>query len=658
MGHPKSVMAPDWGARSILIGMASDDNSAGTRDRGRKSGSLRRQLVFATVSVQCVLVLGFLGLSVWQDWHGAQARLDSRLRYQADFLAASAARPLASGDMDTLEHLLDVQRRATNVRDAQITDPRGRAIANTDGALNGRDTLQDDELAAAGSATTTRVVKTADGEEGVAPVIAGGRVIALAWIYPDNTREHQQLSAILRTGMWYALLTLLANALVSLLLARSVLKPVHTLVGGTRRVAEGAEPGEVFPLRVASNNEIGELTDAFNDMVESLEKQRGGLNDTLALLDSMLANAPVGFAFLDRKARFVRVNQYLADMNQQPISRHLGHSVGEILAPGMAATVESLTARVFETGESLRDYELVSGRSDPRTMRSWLANFFPVRSSGDKVRWVGIIVSETTERKQTEEALRRTEKLAATGRLAASIAHEINNPLEGITNLLYLLRHDSSLDEQAQRYAEMAQYEVARVSEITQQTLRFYRQSTLPVTVSLAELVESVLVLYHGKIHAAQVTVEKRFAPDTAMFGLSGELRQLIANLVGNAVDAMPFGGRLVLKLAPSHDWATGEAGMRLTCADTGHGMEQAVRRRIFEAFFTTKESTGTGLGLWVSAEILGKHKATVRVRSRTKLGALDGRGGSVFMIFFPENGVAERATVEAEAAEVGVDPS
>jgi PAS domain S-box-containing protein len=422
---------------------------------------------------------------------------------------------------------------------------------------------------------------------------------------------------------------------------------VNFLLKGTRKVAQGTPPAEVFPLQVQSSNEIGELTEAFNAMVESLESQRAGLHDTLALLDSMLANAPVGFAFLDNKNRFVRVNQYLAEMNGAPISRHLGREVGEVALPEVAEQTRRMLATVFETGASLSDQELSNMAPDAAQQRTWSANFFPVRSSGEQVRWVGVIVTETTERKLTEEALRRSEKLAAAGRLAASIAHEINNPLEGVTNLLYLLRHHDSLDDEARGYANMAQHEVSRVSQITQQTLRFYKQSTLPVTVSVPEVVESVLVLYQGKIHAGQVQVEKRFVEPAEVFALSGEMRQLLANLVGNALDASPNGGRLILRVTPSRDWKTGERGIRLVCADTGSGMDDGVRRRIFEPFFTTKEATGTGLGLWVSAEILAKHQATVRVRSRTSESGKP--SGTVFMVFFPDGGL--QAELDREQA-------
>lgn len=624
----------------------------------RNSGSLRRQFVVAAVSVQCILVLGFVALLVWQDISSIQERQVQRLRYQAAFLAASVSRPLAQGNTDLLAELVNIEREAGTIRDAQITDRQGRSLANTNGALVGRETLNEEELQSVQDLRGPMVLNVADANEAVSPVMWQGKPIAFAWVYPNNLIEREQITRILFTGFLYVLLAIGANWFVALAVARSVLKPVNALVSGTRKVADGANPSDVFPLRIQGNTEIGELTDAFNDMVDTLEKQRAGLHDTLALLDSMLSNAPVGFGFLDHKHRFVRINQHLADMNGQPVSKHLGRPVAELWPRDFAIAVEQMSSQVFETGHALRDFEYVSYGGETGNMRSWILNFFPVRSSGEKVRWVGVIVIETTERKQTEETLRRSEKLAATGRLAASIAHEINNPLEGVTNLIYLLSHHRSLDAEARRYAEMAQHELTRVSEITQQTLRFYKQSTLPVNVSMSELVQSVLLLYQGKILAAGVTVVTRFREPVTIVGFSGELRQLLANLIGNALDAMANGGRLFLCAKPSQDWRTGEPGVRLVCADSGTGMSESVRRRIFEPFFTTKEATGTGLGLWVSAEIVAKHHAHIKVRSRAS--AADHSGsGTVFMVFLPETGpVQQQASHARSKAEVSAMPT
>jgi signal transduction histidine kinase len=252
---------------------------------------------------------------------------------------------------------------------------------------------------------------------------------------------------------------------------------------------------------------------------------------------------------------------------------------------------------------------------------------------------VGAVIVDTTERKRAEDALRKTEKLAAAGRLAASIAHEINNPLEAVTNLLYLLCTQKNLDSQARAYAELAQHEVARVSEITQQTLRFYRQSSIAVMSNVSELLDSVLALHLGRVHALRVEVYRRYERDVSLYCFAGELRQLFANLVGNALDAMlRSGGTLRLSVRKSRSWRNPDVtGVRISVCDTGSGMTPAVRLRIFEPFFTTKEDTGTGLGLWVSAEIVQKHGGVVRVRSRAAETIHAGQmPGTIFMLFFP----------------------
>jgi signal transduction histidine kinase len=302
---------------------------------------------------------------------------------------------------------------------------------------------------------------------------------------------------------------------------------------------------------------------------------------------------------------------------------------------------------VVETEIPVHDLEL-NGQDDVRGAWTWLITAYPVRPAQDQLRWVGVIVMDVSERKRSEDALRRTEKLAATGRLAASIAHEINNPLEAITNLLYLLRRFCRLDDAALNYVTIAEREVRRMSEITQQTLRFYRQSTLPGRCTMAELLDSVLDMYNVRLSTLGIELERHYEPNLDLYCFAGELRQVIANLVSNAMDATAGGGRLIVCARQSRDWVHPQReGVRITIADSGSGMSPEVRDRLFEAFFTTKGATGTGLGLWVSHEIILKHHGVVHVRSRQ--GA-----GTVFQIFFPDNEellVGTMVQAEAEAA-------
>jgi PAS domain S-box-containing protein len=346
-------------------------------------------------------------------------------------------------------------------------------------------------------------------------------------------------------------------------------------------------------------------------------------------------------AFVDRNGRVVRVNQIFADLTGIAVSRHLGRTLTELLPKAVAPEIEGAVHRVFSSEEPVRNLELNGEGGKLRRPWTWLISAYPVRTTPNQVRWVGIIALDASDRKRSEEAMRRSEKLAVTGRLAASIAHEINNPLEAITNLLFLLRCSNDLPEAARQYVAMADHEVRRISEITQQTLRFYRQPTQPARVDAEELFDSVLNLYQSRILAVDIHVEREYEAGLTLFCFAGEIRQVFANLVGNAIDASVAGGRLVLRTRRSRDWRNpAQFGVRFTVADTGAGMEPEVREHIFEAFFTTKDATGTGLGLWVSQEIVLKHHGLMRVRSRSvaPLGAPEQRGsGTVFEIFLPD---------------------
>jgi PAS domain S-box-containing protein len=607
--------------------------------------SIRGQLIFGLILLEGLLVVVFATLLVREQASEIHERARIRLEAEAKLLALQSQDSLAQGQGAYLQPIVRTMQNSPSIHAAMVTDAQGRVLASSDPSLDGQNVLtrfERKQITPNASSTIFRVPGGA--RECIVPVNVQGEVVGYAWVYEDATSERQQIYSLVRITIIFAAFGALGTAIIASFLARSITRPLNSLLVATRKLIHDPETKEGFPLEVTSANEAADLTRAFNLMVTSMDEQRAGLSDTLALLDSMLENAPIGFAFFDRKFRYVRINQFLADMNRLPISRHLGRTIAELLPDPAAEQLQACVQNVFETGQAVRDFELNSPNfNDTEENRSWLINVYPVKTASQSVRWVGAIIVETTERKRSEEALRKTEKLAAAGRLAASIAHEINNPLEAITNLLYLLCSELSLDTQARAYAESAQYEVSRVAEMTQQTLRFYRQSTLPVVANVAELLDSVLTLFQGRVHALHVEVTRSFGRDVDLYCFSGELRQLFANLVGNALDAMNHGGRLWLRVRRSRSWVDDSPGVRIFIADNGCGMTQRTRQRIFEPFFTTKDATGTGLGLWVSEEIIHKHNGTVRVASRPDEAANNGRkaAGTVFMVFFPDSGVA-----------------
>ncbi len=283
------------------------------------------------------------------------------------------------------------------------------------------------------------------------------------------------------------------------------------------------------------------------------------------------------------------------------------------------------------TGEFGCDYRVLCPDGNVRWIASKGHVFFSnVVGRRSATRLIGTAL-EITDLRQSDASLRQNEKLAVTGRLASSIAHEINNPLEAITNLLYLL-DDASLETEQRKYIKLAQQELARVVDISTQALRFYRDPSAPTQCNLPEIIESALTLFGGRIAAAQIQVERRDSGQGVVLGAREELRQLIVNLIHNAITAMPQGGRLLIRTKRTTKWRIGRKGVRLTVADTGHGMNRSTMRRIFEPFFTTRPAVGTGLGLWLCAGIVKKHGGTIEVRSGQKAG----RSGAVFSIFLP----------------------
>jgi len=282
--------------------------------------------------------------------------------------------------------------------------------------------------------------------------------------------------------------------------------------------------------------------------------------------------------------------------------------------------------------------------SDLRERKVWQGNLLQKKKDGSDVivacrktmNHEGDAVLEVnrdiTAQLQAEEALRETEKLAAMGRVAGIIAHEINNPLAAITNIFFLLRNHPSLDDDARHCAALAEQELQRVAHITRQTLSFYRESKTPIAVSLTELLDDVLGLQERQIQSSHIKLRKSYQIPGLVHGFPVELRQVFLNLVGNAIQAMPNGGNLRLVVREACDWTMRRRGVSVSIIDTGLGVKPQDSKRLFEPFFSTKSTKGTGLGLWISRGIVQKYEGRISFRS---LRSVD-RTATCFRVFLP----------------------
>jgi signal transduction histidine kinase len=279
------------------------------------------------------------------------------------------------------------------------------------------------------------------------------------------------------------------------------------------------------------------------------------------------------------------------------------------------------------TGVLHSDYRVVLPDGEIRWIASNGKAFFEhVEGRRKPIRLVGTLL-DRTKHELAHLALVQSEKLAVTGRLAVSIAHEIRNPLDSVSNLLHIIGDEPSAEKRIE-YVALAKVELMRVHDIASNTLRLYRNPSGVLTVDLAAVIDSVLVLFRGRISPQQVRVQTELPTCVGVKAPEAELRQVLINLIGNALDAMPKGGRLILRARV----LTGKAGnkcVRLTIADTGVGMPPGVVSRVFEAFYTTKNGSGTGIGLWLSQEIVKKCGSKMHVKS------ILGRG-TVFSMYLP----------------------
>jgi PAS domain S-box-containing protein len=258
-----------------------------------------------------------------------------------------------------------------------------------------------------------------------------------------------------------------------------------------------------------------------------------------------------------------------------------------------------------------------------------------IRDASGRMIGIVLVFRDITDRRISEGALMRAEKLAAAGRLAASVAHEVNNPLEGLTNIVFIALRSNDINEIHYLLAQ-AESELGRIAHITRQSLGFYRETTTPAHFKPATIVREVTEFYTSRAVSLGVSFIVKAKTEREVLGSAGELRQILSNLLANSLDACVRGSTIRVEASPALDPRDlSRRGVRITIADTGFGIPAEHLESIFEPFFTTKKDTGTGLGLWVSRELVEKHGGTLRVRSRT----CDPLSGTVFSIFLPSEG-------------------
>ncbi len=361
------------------------------------------------------------------------------------------------------------------------------------------------------------------------------------------------------------------------------------------------------------------------------------LREATQRLQALMEAVPVGISFSDDMT-CQRIGGNHAVLAQFEVQRedNLSASAPDLTAPGRRV-------RFFKAGREISDSELPLQRAvaenrliPPEEMevelpsgRRWFceASGAPVRDADGKV-FAGIAVTtDITARKLAEGALVRAEKLAAVGRMAAAVAHEVNNPLAAVMNSVYLALLDPALNESTRQHLRIAEQELVRVAHLTRETLAFYRERSTAERMTAEDAIEEVLRTYEHRLRNKNVAVTKEIARPAGQITVMGELRQVLSNIVANSIDALPTGGRLHIRA--HHSQSGAQRRLIITVADNGSGIDPELRERIFEPFFTTKQEFGTGLGLWVARELLRKHGSSIRMRSRPGV-------GTVFTISLP----------------------
>lgn len=587
--------------------------------------SLTRRITILNLMVSAAaVVLACLAFLVYEVNSFRSAIVDD-LSIQAQIIGSNSASTLIFNDKPSAEKTLSALQASPHITFAGIYTPTGQFFAG----------YWRDAKSGAGTAPIPPTLTTETHwfqnwhANLVRPIIFDGKSVGVVYIRSD-------LQGLIERAGTYAIilgailaLSLIAALLVSRVWQRKITRPVIGLADTARSISRDRN----YAVRAApslGNDEISVLIGAFNEMLGEIQLRDVTLQESERQFRTLADSLPQQAWIASPAGEIVWFNKRWYDFTGLADALKAVEAYTTIVDPAILPRVMENWARSVQTGEQFE--MVVPLRGNDEAYRDFLILGVPVRDSqGTIVRWFGTN-TDVTEQRRSEEALRRTEKLAATGRLAASIAHEINNPLEALTNLVYLARKNPTKSES---YLAIADQELDRIAEITKHTLGFYRETSTPIRVDIAEVLREVLELYSRKIQFKSVTVSKRLEAKTNVLGYPGELRQIFANLVANAIEAMEANGHLTIKTSNVHNGANGTGiGVRVSLMDDGCGIDRVQMAKIFEPFYTTKKDVGTGLGLWLTHNLVEKHQGRIHVRSRV---APD-HSWTVFSVFLPDD--------------------
>jgi PAS domain S-box-containing protein len=544
---------------------------------------------------------------------------------QAQIIGSNVASPLIFNDTASAESTLSALRAARHIVYAGVYTVQGEFFAGY-----WRDAPESPLPLPPFKMEQNQRFWFENGEfERVQTIVFQGKPVGIVYLRTDLGAIYDRFRTYAIILLAILTVSLFAALVLSRVAQRVISQPILNLADTARTVSRDKD----YSIRAQASgdrDEVALLVGAFNEMLLEIQKRDSALQENEQQFRTLADSIPQLAWMAEANGSLFWYNHRWYEYSGTSPEEMAGWGWQSLHDPARLPEVLAKWRASLATGEPFEMTFPLRGADG--TFREFLTLAMPVRDvQGKIVRWFGTN-TDITEQRRAEEALRQTEKLAATGRLAASIAHEINNPLEAVTNLVYLARKQPS---NTQKYLGLAEQELDRIAQITRNTLGFYRDTASPSEVDISKVLEEVLGLYTRKLNFKKIVLRPDYGNGIKIVGYPGEVRQIFANLIANAIEALSVEGRLTIRA--SRTWAADNSrrrGVRITFLDNGSGIAPEDRKRIFEPFYTTKKDVGTGLGLWLTLGLVNKHHGSLRLRSCFQ----PGKTWTAFSVFLPED--------------------